>query len=159
MYSEAPPLKKAKRSTPKRLQTLKIKPAEVSVPQRIRDAINTPQPQFTPPLPVKNRPFKILWKEKSPFALFMKFLGEENAILAIVAATNAYAAQICPTAESPRPWFIIMPTGVPPLARTTVLYGIPYREEQKSLLEYLYASSRSIYGQNSLGTNLSISHG
>ena len=103
IYNKPPPPKKAKKSGPKRLQTLEIKPAKVSVPRRIQDAINAPQPQFNPPIVVEKRPFEVLWKEKNPFALFHKFLGGRNALSAIVVATNSYAVQIYPTAKSPRP--------------------------------------------------------
>jgi hypothetical protein len=80
------------------------RPAVGPVPSAVKELVDQPIPQYSPPIEVERTPFMIHWMENDPFSLFIKFLGEAS-IIAIVNATNAKATgQIGPLPHFARKW-------------------------------------------------------
>jgi hypothetical protein len=80
------------------------RPAVGPVPSAVKELIDQPIPQYSPPIEVERTPFKIHWIGNDPFSLFIKFLGE-TSIIAIVNATNAKAGgQMGPLPHFARKW-------------------------------------------------------
>jgi hypothetical protein len=77
--------KKAKKNA---LEPPITRPAVEPASSAVKTLLNQPQPQFTPPIRVEFKSFEVLWIERDPFSLFIKFLGE-GSLFAIIAATNA----------------------------------------------------------------------
>jgi hypothetical protein len=96
-----PEQNKSSRIVPKPLQT---RPAEPPATTAIKELLDQPHDQFTPPIQVQFASFKVHWVENDPFSLFIKFLGDIS-LLAIVDATNARAASVMPfVSDFARSW-------------------------------------------------------
>src|SRR5690348_3733453 len=83
-YIQPIPQKKAKKAVKKGLQTLTIEPANAEIPTQIQNAITTQQPEYSPPIRIENKPFKVRWLERDPFTLFLRLLGGLETITLIV---------------------------------------------------------------------------
>ena len=110
-----------KRPTQKKAKK-KASPAPKSRPatKAAEPAVNNAQPyqqrDFSPPFAVPFELMRVLWIERDPFSLFVRFLGEAS-LIAIVDATNAKAAAAMhPHQEFARPWT--------PLSRGELLYWL-----------------------------------
>jgi hypothetical protein len=49
-------------------------------PDAVHAAIKHQPSHFTPPIRTQNESFKVLWDEKEPIDLFLKFLGGAEAL-------------------------------------------------------------------------------
>jgi hypothetical protein len=88
-YSKPPPTKKSKKSHVQKLETLA---AESPPPEPVQTLLDQPIVEYSPPQRVPFKSIVQLWPEDDPYSLFIRFLGELS-LLAIVEATNAYAAR------------------------------------------------------------------
>ena len=80
------------------------RPAEDPPAPEIKQLQDQQLPPFTPSIQVAETSFQVLWTERDPYDLFIKLLGWES-ILAIVAATNAYAnGRMGPQPRHAREW-------------------------------------------------------
>jgi hypothetical protein len=105
-YAVPPPVKKTKK---KCVELLETAPVIQPPPSSLQELLDTPTPQFTPPFPNQNEPFKVLCKERDPLSLLMYFLSVESIWL-MCNATNEraelfYAENEC----SSRPWSLVTP--------------------------------------------------
>ena len=68
---------------------LETRPTSPNAPPMIQQLAAEPQPVFSPPIQVANKPFQLQWIERDPLSLFLRFLGGFNCLKIICAAINA----------------------------------------------------------------------
>ena len=105
-YLEPPRQKKGKE---KPVEIIETRSAVEPPPQCLKQLLDNPRPRFSPPIRAQSISFQVLWKEREPMALFLKFL-DYSSILSIVAATNVYAQSFMgPTQQHARDWDDLTP--------------------------------------------------
>jgi hypothetical protein len=99
--AEATRPKKTKKIEPRAPKT--IPATDPPAPEILQVESQLPT-HFTPPVQVGFETFKVNIEERTPFDIFVKLLGWES-VVAIVAATNAYAAaDVAPRQHYARTW-------------------------------------------------------
>ena len=91
-YIQAPRPKKSKKieAEPVETEPVETRPADDPPAPEVKEVLDQPPPIYSPPVQVRFTPLQVHWKEHSPIALFLKFLGN-GSIAAIVEVTNARA--------------------------------------------------------------------
>jgi len=93
-----------KKRQKKDVQVLEIAAASKEAPAAVHAAVEQQPTHFTPPIRVQNESFKVLWDEKEPIDLFLRFLGGPEALNAICVATNERASSHVPRPKNARLW-------------------------------------------------------
>jgi hypothetical protein len=69
---------------------LENRPTKTPTLQAIKDLLATPEPQYTPAIKVPLTEMRVLWRERDPLSLFMRFSGEASLVV-IIKAINTRA--------------------------------------------------------------------